>query len=390
MPFNPGDFVPPGYGGGGIGGYGTGGGGTGGYDGGGFDLPDPRPTHYGLPDLFSNFGRRVDPLFENRRERRQFADILDQLWQGEAFRDFWMRPGGKIGFGKRGVFGLKDFRRMLQSGLLGDHQGFFQGIYDRWGGPGTGDGPGPDAGGDVLGGGGGGVGGLGGAHGGFGGGDIGGILEGLLGEGHREVDPLGRLRSPFEDALLALLENPGMDPELLEGMRNNVRGASKNRERDRLLRRADDFNSRGIFSSGLTEEGLRDIEQDESTALLGSLNQIDYQNAMYTLQSLDRAFQGTLGLGNLNLAAEGLGSSEFLESLRLAISRELGLGDLALGQGRLDLDRQIQELMANLDITRLFGGGMPELDDTGVSDQSNMPPPWWWSFNPPGNQIPRY
>ena len=123
-----------------------------------------------------------------------------------------------------------------------------------------------------------------------------------------------------------LVNDSGMGSELLASLRNQATQTSKFRERDRITRRADDFAARGLFGSGLRKDAVMGIEGEESVALQGALNDIEFQNAQMIAQGLrdsigvlNAMIAKKLGQGNLNIQREMLA----LEQAKLALQSDM-------------------------------------------------------------------
>jgi hypothetical protein len=148
--------------------------------------------------------------------------------------------------------------------------------------------------------------------------------------------------------IIETLKNPGMDKEVLANARGAVSSAAKGRERSLLERHANAQAGRGMFRSGTTREGQLDISDKVSEQLFDEMNKLDMQNAQIAEQALARAFQGTLGMGDLDM-----------RKMQARLSGQLGMGNLKLQELRLNMDRALKELMANLGIQAYpgqFGG----------------------------------
>jgi hypothetical protein len=145
--------------------------------------------------------------------------------------------------------------------------------------------------------------------------------------------------------------NPGMDPEVLANMKNTASSAAKGREKTLLDRHANSMAGRGLFRSGITREGQLDIGSEVSEQLLDALNKIDMQNAQIAESALSRAFQGASSLGSLDM-----------QRMQNMISRGLGLGNLRLQELKINMQRAMQELMANLQIQQYPGIADPTQD----------------------------
>jgi hypothetical protein len=121
------------------------------------------------------------------------------------------------------------------------------------------------------------------------------------------------------------LNQGGMGDELRMDLRNQATQTGKVRERDRILRRADDFAARGLFG-GQSKRAVQGIEAEESVALQGSLNEIEFQNAQMEAQSLRDAIgalqaqiQWKLGKGMLNVQREQIALQKLQHAEQMAL-----------------------------------------------------------------------
>ena len=296
------------------------------------------------PNFLTTFGHRLSSVFHGDRERRRLERILSDIFA----RD---QSGLLAHIRGQGKFGRGDLNRLLGSGLVRNpaRVNFLQELQNRLraltagsrdqdpaggGHPSGGTGHGSS---DAL------------------GGRIGSVLDSLL--NRRDINTLpGDLEGSFLDRLFQMLENPGMDPAILDEARNIQRLTSKTRERDNALASLERFASRNISGSGLQQRDLRDIAGRESERLRASLSGIDLANAEFAQRQIDSALRGVLGFGQLNLGEEGLASNELLDALRLSISRELGLGNLELGHLNFGLDAAQLEFLINQILLQNFSG----------------------------------
>ena len=291
-------------------------------------------------DIVPNPGARA-PIASNQGGQAAPADpVLTGLLERMAGSGGIERLMGLIGDFEYGGqrFNLRNLGDLLGAGGLGEGDaGFLQDIYDR--GLAQRNRRHQGGGGDAGGGGGGGGRGRGGGGGGGGGGRYGGYLRELI-EG--------------------LMENPGFDPEILARMHSQAESGSKVRERDRVTRRGEDFAARGLFGSGLQGRSIQGIEAQESEALLGSKNQIEFANAQAAVQSISQAIEAINSGINQQLGNKGLN-----------IQRMLGLGNLDLGRSQLGLQASLQEWMQNMMMMQNYlpqqagGGGIPGLPGAG-------------------------
>jgi hypothetical protein len=145
--------------------------------------------------------------------------------------------------------------------------------------------------------------------------------------------------------IIETMKNPGMDKEVMADARGAISAAAKGRERSLLERHAEAQAGRGMFRSGLTREGQLDISDKVSEQLFDEMNKLEMQNAQIAEQALARAFQGTLGMGDLDM-----------RRLQARLSGQLGMGNLKLQELKINIDRAMKELMANLGIQSQYSG----------------------------------
>ena len=131
----------------------------------------------------------------------------------------------------------------------------------------------------------------------------------------------------IKELMNRLLYDGGMGDELRMDLRNQATQTSKVRERDRILRRGDDFAARGLFGSGLSKNAISGIEAEESGLLQNSLNEIEFQNAQMEAQSLRDAIsalnaqiQWKLGKGMLNVQREQLALAKLQHAEQMALA----------------------------------------------------------------------
>lgn len=222
------------------------------------------------------------------------------------------------------------------------------------------------------------------------GGEIQGRLLELLNAPRREVDAFGGLRPQFESQIQSLLGSQGFAPDLLLALENRVRSNLKGRENEELQRRGDIFAGRNQFGSGPQVRSLEEVERGTRESLAESFTNIGLESARAGEQSRALGFQGLnalgqiglgeetlesndffrgaqtgaqglLGLGGLNLQGENIASQEMRDLIRSSIARELGLEDIDLRRDDLELQRQVQQLLINLEIlSNFFGTGEGE------------------------------
>jgi hypothetical protein len=217
-------------------------------------------------------------------------------------------------------------------------------------------------------------------------------LNQMLGTGGSDLLPAD-LVSQLRGTIDELLGSPGLPEGALRDAQNRVREGLATRERELIQRRGDDFAARNSFGSGPQGRVLQEIEMAVSQELANELTKIGMENASAAERSRALGLQGgtslgqlmlgsenlatsrqslgtegLLGLGNLNLASQSTAIQEALQrqgldlnALQLAISRELGMGDLDLDQQELEMQRQMNELVQNLFLnSNYFGTGEGE------------------------------
>lgn len=209
------------------------------------------------------------------------------------------------------------------------------------------------------------------------------------------------LISGLQGTISQLLEGQGLPDEVLRSLQNRSREGLATRERELLQRRGAEFANRNAFGSGsqvraleeieravtgelsnaFSEIGLLDAQASERNRLAGVSGGTAFGGLMLGAQELEGQLQqagqqGLLNLGNLNLATESTSINEALarqgldlDALQLAISRELGLGDLSLGQDTLELERQLQELLQNLLLQQNFFASEPTGEAGGAAGE---------------------
>ena len=140
-------------------------------------------------------------------------------------------------------------------------------------------------------------------------------------------------------------DNPGMDKEILANARGGINAAAKGRERSLLERHANAQAGRGMFRSGVTREGQLDISDKVSEQIFDEMNKLDVQNAQMAEQALARAFQGTLGMGDLDA-----------RRMQTQLSGKLGWGNLKLQELQMNMKNAIDQMLLNLGISSKYTG----------------------------------
>lgn len=240
-------------------------------------LPNPlNPT--GPPPGTANPGRRWDLS-------SALQSAIDSIKGGQArwntlFPKLMNKNAGIFG-DYEGPLGSAQIQQLLGIAMEGGQQQFLNKLLRRMAG-------GDDGGGDV----GGGDGGGGGFH-----------WQGRGADAYRLQELIDRL-----------MDSPGFAPDVLDAMRNQARNQAKLTERDQIFRRGDEFAARGLFGSGLSRQAIQGIEQATGNALSSSMTNIDIANAQAQNQNwraaigaISAAIQRELGLGQLDLGQQGLG-----------------------------------------------------------------------------------
>ena len=123
--------------------------------------------------------------------------------------------------------------------------------------------------------------------------------------------------------------------------RSRLLSANKHGTAAAIQRRAGEGSAKGLFDSGLTQQGFADIEADFQGKYLDSLQNLEMQNAQQALQGLGLASSHFLG-------ARGLANQKSIADAQLALQGELGRGQLGLGRDNAAMNRAWQEFQMNL------------------------------------------
>lgn len=287
---------------------------------------------------------------------------LNPSRQGRLGRILNMAANRGFDFGDSGVFGAEQAQALIDSGLFSNAR-TNKFLGKLVGGAFAGQGLGGGGGGGGIGGGGGG-GGAGGGGGGGGGG------EGKGGGALKGVGLNDDILNAMSSRILELLENPGLPQEVIDEARRNIASQTKNRERDLLLRRSGEGSQRGLFDSGITQQGLRGIEDAATEALLAANTNFDIQNALNALQGIQTGFGQINSLEQQQIERLGLKIQRQLGMADIALRRQLGLGDLSVRRGGLNLqrlgmeqDRAMQEFLFNLQLQQQGFGNQGDFQD---------------------------
>jgi hypothetical protein len=131
----------------------------------------------------------------------------------------------------------------------------------------------------------------------------------------------------IKELMQRLLYDGGMGDELRMDLRNQATNVAKMRERDRILRRSDEFAARGLFGGGQSKNAVMGIEAQESQTLQTALNEIEFQDAQMKAQSLRDAIQALnaqiawkLGKGQLNVAREQMALQKLMHAEQMALN----------------------------------------------------------------------
>jgi hypothetical protein len=145
--------------------------------------------------------------------------------------------------------------------------------------------------------------------------------------------------------IMETMANPGMDKEVMADARGAINAAAKGRERSLLERHASSQASRGMFRSGVTREGQLDISDKVSEQIFDEMNKLEMQNAQIAEQALARAFQGTLGMGDLDM-----------RRMQTQLSGSLGFKNLKLQELQMNMKNAIEQMLLNLGIGSQYSG----------------------------------
>lgn len=138
-----------------------------------------------------------------------------------------------------------------------------------------------------------------------------------------------------------LARNPGFGDSLMADARARLLNANKTGTHNAILRRGNVGSSRGLFDSGLTQQGFQDIEADFHGKYMDSLQNLEMANAQQALQGLGLASSHFNTRRGQNMTARQHAAS-------LALQGELGRGQLGLGHANASMNRAWQEFQMNL------------------------------------------
>lgn len=153
-----------------------------------------------------------------------------------------------------------------------------------------------------------------------------------------------------------LMSGPGIPEGDLRRAQGFNRSELLAQERRRIERRGDEFSGRGLFGSGLSERGTREIEADTQQEIGRSATALSLEDARLSAQGRQTAASLGLGIGNLGL-----------DSRRINLAGLLGFGDLDLRSQSLAMQRALQELEANLLLGGTVLGGTSDAGTTTSS-----------------------
>lgn len=142
-------------------------------------------------------------------------------------------------------------------------------------------------------------------------------------------------------AIADLARNPGFGKSLMADARSRLLSANKQGLQGAIQRRAGEGSARGLFDSGLTQQGFQGIEADYQGKYLDALQNLEMQNQQQALQGLGLASSHFLG-------ARGLSQQAKIAADQLALQQKLGMGQLGLGRDNAAMNRAWQEFQMNL------------------------------------------
>ena len=138
-----------------------------------------------------------------------------------------------------------------------------------------------------------------------------------------------------------LARNPGFSKSLMADSRARLLAANKQGTASAIQRRAGEGSSRGLFDSGLTQQGFQDIEGDFHGRYMDALQNLEMQNAQQALQGLGLSSSHFLG-------KRGLSNQMSIAEMQNATQNKIASGQLGLGHSQLDMQRAWQEFQMNL------------------------------------------
>ena len=154
-----------------------------------------------------------------------------------------------------------------------------------------------------------------------------------------------KMMKRMADQIKEIYANPGMAKDVMADARTGISAANRGREKTLLDRYSNAQAGRGMFRSGLTNEGQLDIMDRSSDDLYGEMSKLEMKNAQMAEQALARAFQGTLGMGNIDA-----------QNFQTRMSGELGWGNLKLQELKMNMENAIQQMLINLGISSKYTG----------------------------------
>lgn len=190
---------------------------------------------------------------------------------------------------------------------------------------------------------------------------LGGILPPNLGEGLFEGPPNLPFPPGVEESLVSaiqgLLSAEGLPGLLINSLSNVATEGLLGHEQRLINRRSEENAARNLFTSGIQEGEIFDIEKSISNELQKALVSIEVQNALLKLQQAGLGVEGALGLGSLGSEQNRLELAKLLGVSSLQLEELLGLGGLnlsaLLGGGQLELANQqfgLEKLLAEFGI----------------------------------------
>ena len=138
-----------------------------------------------------------------------------------------------------------------------------------------------------------------------------------------------------------LARNPGFGDSLMADARGRLLSANKHGTANAINRRAGEGSAKGLFDSGLTQQGIQGLEADFHGKYLDSLQNLEMQNAQQALQGLGLSSSHFLG-------KRGLANQMSIANMQDATQNKIASGQLGLGHSQLDMQRAWQEFQMNL------------------------------------------
>jgi len=155
----------------------------------------------------------------------------------------------------------------------------------------------------------------------------------------------------LQDLLTRILEGSfGFSDDAMQRQKNLFRTEGSIRERQGLSNLASVFNTAGQLGGGQFGSRAEDFSQGITDSIFSALTNLDLTNEQFAQSQQSSAFNQAINLfgtqGQLDLGNREAGIRELLGMSDIDLRRQLGLGNLALGQQGMDIN--LQRFLAQL------------------------------------------